>query len=187
MGRRLSEWLILASRWWVALAAVVVFALFVALVLPGQSGDSEVDAGSPDLSFYYSAGELYDMAEAYGPEGRQAYIRARFTFDVVWPLVYGSFLVTALSWLCGRAFGPGSNWRLLNLLPLAAVVFDFVENAMTSLVMARYPVRTPVVAELAGVATAVKWSMLGAAFAALLPVAAIAIWGRFRRETSPAD
>ncbi|MFN2219203.1 MAG: hypothetical protein ACK2UA_11400, partial [Anaerolineae bacterium] len=82
-----SDWLRRASTGWVALSALVVFFLFAALVLPGQSATAEQvagDAGSPDTSFYYSAKELYQMAQAYRAEGRSAYIRARFTFDLVW-------------------------------------------------------------------------------------------------------
>ena len=61
------------------------------------------ELGTPDTSLYYTAADLYRMAEGYGPQGRTAYIRARFTFDVAWPLVYLAFLVTALSWLINRA------------------------------------------------------------------------------------
>jgi len=77
------------------------------------------------------------MAESYGTEGRKAYVRARFTFDLVWPIVYAAFLTTTISWLYGRTSAPGSRWRLANLVPLAAALLDYGENACTSLVMLR--------------------------------------------------
>jgi hypothetical protein len=163
----------------VALVALIVFALFVAFVLPNQSAQGEAgeaDAGSPDLSLWYTPAELYRMAEAYGPEGRQAYIRARFSFDVAWPLVYGAFLVTAISWLYARAFRPGSLWRHANLIPVLGVLLDFVENVSTSLVMARYPNRTPGLAALAPVFTLSKWVFVGGSFALLLIGAVAALW-----------
>ncbi|NBD35726.1 MAG: hypothetical protein GVY30_06970, partial [Chloroflexi bacterium] len=98
MGKRISVWLRNISTGWIALAALAIFLLFTALVLPRQAAQSEAEtgeAGSPDTSLFYAPDELYRLAEAYGPSGRAAYIRARFTFDVIWPLVYTAFLSTA--------------------------------------------------------------------------------------------
>jgi len=100
------------STGWVALAALVIFLLFTALVLPQQATKAAQKTGSadsPDTSFFYAPDDLYRMAEAYGESGRQAYIRARFTFDLAWPLVYTLFLATAMSWALGRAFAPDSR------------------------------------------------------------------------------
>jgi hypothetical protein len=163
----------------VALAALGVFVLFMAFVLPQQASqavESAGDAGSPDTSLWYTPAELYRMAEAYGAVGRRAYVRARFTFDLVWPLVYGAFLVTAISWLSRRAFSEGSFGRLVNLVPALGVLLDFLENVATSLVMARYPQRTPVVDLLAPLFTLAKWLFVGGSFGLLVIVAAAGLW-----------
>ncbi len=183
MPVRCSEHLIRLSKGWLALAALVAFLVFTALVLPGQAaGSAERTGGArqPDMSLFYTSAELYGMAEAYGPDGRQAYIQARFTFDVVWPLVYGFFLVTAIGWLAGKAFQPGSPWRLLNLAPVLGVLFDYLENLATSLVLARYPAQTPVVDLLAGPLTLVKWLFVGGSFIVLVAVAIAAVARRAR-------
>ena len=73
MWKLFSGWLHRISNGWVVLAGVVVFILFTVLVLPGQSSRDDTvtgDVSSPDLSFYYSADDLYEMAEAYGEMGR---------------------------------------------------------------------------------------------------------------------
>lgn len=179
MCRRFSSWLYQVSTGWVALAALVVFVSFTALVLPGQAAQGEgeaADAGSPDVSLWYTPAELYRMAEAYGLEGRQAYIRARFTFDVAWPLVYGAFLITAISWLYARAFPPASAFRSANLAPALGVLLDFAENVSTSLVMARYPGRTPGIDALAPVFTLAKWAFVGGSFLLLAIGAGAALW-----------
>ena len=178
MCKRLSNWLGRVSTGWVTLSALVIFALFTALVLPGQSAKAPGDGSSPDLSLFYSAGDLYDMAESYGPEGRQAYVRARFTFDLVWPLVYTFFLVTAVSWVFRRAFAPESRWQRANLFPVLAALFDYLENVSTSLVMLRFPARTPIVDLLAPVFTFSKWAFLGASFVLLLAGVGVAVWER---------
>jgi hypothetical protein len=117
------------------------------------------------------------MAQAYGPEGRQAYIRARWTFDLVFPLVYTAFLVTTLSQLSRRNFPGDSRWQSANLVPVLAMFFDYLENSATSLVMARYPAMTPIIDILAPVFTLVKWTFVYASFGLLLMLILKMAWG----------
>ena len=164
---RLAERLALGVRGWMALAAVVVFALFTALVLPAQAEAGAfytVRYPAPDTSLWYSPGDLYAAAQAWGPDGRAAYVSARVTFDVVWPLVYGALLLTTLAWVWARATVSGSRWRRTALLPVLAVMLDYAENICTATAIARYPARTPVLAELAPMFTAAKWLTLSASF-----------------------
>lgn len=184
MLKRFSTRLQRVSTTPVALAALILFLLFTALVLPRQSRSAEAlggGAGSPDTAFFYSAGDLYRMAEAYGPQGRAAYVRARFTFDVIWPLVYTLFLVTAIGWTFARAFPPDSRWQRANLVPLLAALFDLLENVSTSLVMARYPAQTPVAAVLAPIVSAAKWVFVTGSFVLLVVGAVAAARRRIRR------
>jgi hypothetical protein len=187
MWKRISDWLGQVSTGWVALSALVIFLLFSVLVLPRQSataGEVAGDVGSPDMSLYYSAADLYRMAEAYGEEGRAAYVRARFTFDIVWPLVYTLFLVTAISWLFGMAFAPDSRWQRANLAPVLGALFDYLENLSTSLVMLRYPDQTAVVDMLAPVFTLSKWVLLSGSFVLLFIGVVAAVWQWRRKRTS---
>jgi hypothetical protein len=173
-----SQWLQRYSTGPVALTALLAFVAFSVIVLPRQSRSQGSAAGNPDLSLFYSRGELYRWAEAYGEQGRQEYVRARFTFDLGWPLVYTFFLVTAISWLCGKAFEPGSHWQLANLAPVLGMLFDFLENIATSLVMVRYPQPTPVLDSLAGVFTLLKWGFIAASFVLLLVTLGVVVWRR---------
>jgi hypothetical protein len=78
--KQISELLNRISNGWVALTALSIFLLFSALVLPKQSAQASAelgDIGSPDLSLLYSVDDLYQFAEAYGDQGRAAYIRTR--------------------------------------------------------------------------------------------------------------
>jgi hypothetical protein len=187
MWIRFSGWLYRISNGWVTLAGVVLFLLFTALVLPAQTAreDSQIgEIGSPDLSFYYSADDLYRLAEAYEAGGRTEYIQVRFTFDLVWPLVYTFFLATAISWVFARTFSEGSKWQLANLVPVMGMLFDYLENISTSLVMWRYPAKAPVVDWLAGVFTGLKWILISASFILLLIGTGIAIWEWIKRGRS---
>lgn len=183
MWKKLSDWLHRVSSGWVALVALVVFVLFTALVLPRQAASAEesaAEAGTPDLSFYYSPGDLYRMAEAYGEDGREAYIRVRFTFDLLWPVVYTFFLATAISWLYARGFSESSPWQRANLAPVLGMILDYLENISTSLVMLRYPQPTPVVTWLAPIFTSLKWVFVGGSFLLLVVGIVALLWGWIR-------
>ncbi len=184
---RISNWLYRISTGRVALAALGFFLFFTILVLPRQTASAELnnaDAGTPDLSFSYSSDELYRMAEAYGEQGRQAYLRARWTFDLLWPIVYTVFLCTAISWLFNLSLPPGSRWRIANLVPLIGMLFDYLENIFTSLVMLRYPQPCPLGAAPAPIVTPLKWIFVGGSFLLLAVgiVAALLRWVKTPRE-----
>ena len=171
MWKNISKWLLEVSKGWVAIVGLVIFVVFTGTVLPAQSAQAEANSGggdSPDMSFYYSPEDLYQMAEAYGETGRQEYIRVRFTFDLIWPIVYTLFLVTSISWLTGRGFARDSFWQRANLVPVWAMILDYLENISTSLVMFRFPSRTLGVDFLAPFFTSVKWLLVGGSFVLLI-------------------
>ncbi|NMO95049.1 hypothetical protein [Paenibacillus lemnae] len=166
--RAVSSWVYDKVNWKWTLAAVAIFICFMIFVLPQQAEKSEGATGSgesPDSSFVYTAEDLYRIADIYGEEGRKEYIQARFTFDIVWPLVYLFFLCTLLTSLY-RFLPERSRWRFIHLLPLGGWLFDLLENLGASLVMYRYPQPTPVVAQLTPVFTLLKWMMIYGSFAA---------------------
>jgi hypothetical protein len=120
------------------------------------------------MSLTYTVEDLYEMAESYGEEGRRYYIIMRFTFDLVFPLIYSVFLISVL----GRLYKTESleGWRgKIILLPFAGLLFDYLENISTSIVMWSYPDRMNFVGLLATIFTPVKWALISLAFLALLP------------------
>jgi hypothetical protein len=54
--------------------------------------------------------------------------------------------------------------------PLVGALFDYLENSAASLVMLRFPIKTPVVDLMAPVFTLLKWLFIGASFGLL-------VWG----------
>jgi len=181
MPRQISSILYRLSRGPVTLAAFILFLLFTSLVMPKQAAQAETysrDAGSPDMSFFYSADDLYRMADSYGEAGRAAYVRTRFTFDVIWPLVYLFFLGTALSWSLARALPEGNRWRMLNLFPVPGWLFDLLENISTSIVMLNYPRHTLALDSLTPIFTLIKWFFVGGGFIILFAALFLFLWKR---------
>ena len=106
----------------------------------------------------------------------RAYVEARFTFDLIWPIVYTIFLSTAISWVYRWAFVGDSPWQRANLAPVLGALFDYLENVSTSLVMIRYPSETNMVDVLAGVFTTVKWVFVSGSFVLLLVGVGVGLW-----------
>ena len=176
---RISEWLYKVSNTWVAISALIVFLLFSTLVLPRQTSQTEEysgDARSPDLSIFYTPDLLYEMAESYGEQGRNEYVNARFTFDLVWPLIYTFFLTTAISWVFARVFTQQYRILQANLLPIFAMLFDLLENISTSLVMVLYPDEVILIAWVAPIFTSTKWLLVASSILALIAGCAYGIW-----------
>lgn len=165
----LSIWLNKKITLPVFIVAALIFTGFMIFVLPAVSATTKEITGSslsPDTSFFYSVETLYQIAEEYGEAGREYYINSRFTFDVVWPVVYVFFLVSALS-LAFKKPIAGRYFYMFNLLPLFAIVFDFLENIMTAYVMFRYPLFS-LVAYGAPYFTLMKWLLIYLAFGLLI-------------------
>ncbi len=163
-----------------ATIALVIFILFTIIALPYFARQSLEQTGiskSPDTSFIYGRIDLYRMAELYGEEGRAYYIINRWTFDVVWPLIYGSFIVLGIAYYIGKNHPRLSK---MIILPLSAVLFDFLENTGASIVFCRYPTRTPIIDSLTPLFTFGKWLLLGFSFFALAALATEALYRRLK-------
>jgi hypothetical protein len=164
---KLSDWIRKKSTGRIVISTLVIMFLFTILILPQQARSSERETGSstsPDTAFYYSPVKLFQIAEIYGAAGRQAYIRARWTFDLIFPLVYISFLTTGISWAYNQIPSQKEPWQRLNLLPVFAGGFDYLENIATTWVMVRYPAHSSLAALLAAIFTPVKWTLISISF-----------------------
>ncbi|MCA9766841.1 MAG: hypothetical protein KC455_10540 [Carnobacterium sp.] len=157
-------------QWKWVIGASVVFLIFLVFVLPQVSTYSSEAIGqskSPDQSFLYSGSQLYELAESYGEAGRKTYILLRWTFDLVWPVVYTLFLVVWTIKL-GEYIPRNQRMSYLVFLPIIAAFFDLLENIGATIVMARYPLQSGISQTITPVATFIKWNMVLASFLLLL-------------------
>jgi hypothetical protein len=154
---------------WFGLLSTLIFVLFIIIVLPQQSNlaSSYGLKESIDTSWFYNAKELYRIAESYGISGRQFYIYQRWTFDLIWPFVYFSFIFS-LSALLYKSIGLSKINRWILSFIWLGIGFDFLENTMVTLVMLRYPALTWIIADFAGTATSLKWIFIGLGFLVLI-------------------
>ncbi|MDP2813404.1 MAG: hypothetical protein Q8S15_04445 [Erysipelotrichaceae bacterium] len=152
----------------IVLVSLLIFMSFMLFVLPQESAKSEAFGlkESIDTSFYYTSQDLYRTAENYGEDGRAFYIRQRFTFDLIWPIAYTQFILIASAYFYKKTkLLKASNVLYVSLI---AAGFDYLENIMTSTVLYRFPQTTPIIADMAGIMTLLKWSTLSLSFIILI-------------------
>lgn len=150
------EWVIVAS---------VVFVIFSIFILPKVDKYSKKMLGqskTPDTSFIYSSEDLYNMAENYGEIGRRVYIKLRWTFDVIWPIIYTSFLVLWTIKLSEYIIMDKFPSYLF-IIPIIGTTFDFLENIGATIVMYRYPSKSGLIGRITPLMTFLKWIILGGA------------------------
>lgn len=168
---------------WVMILTLSVMVLFMITVLPNQSASAKQSSGSlesPDTSFFYSPGDLLQMADDFGEEGREDYIHSRWTFDLIFPLVYISFLAVGISWFYQHQEKSPDWVGYTNLLPILAGAFDYTENIAASLFMAQYPDLIPGLPFFTSLISAIKWLLVGGSFLFyfILSLAALYQWIR---------
>jgi hypothetical protein len=169
MGK-ICDYIIEKSNKKILMISSIVFIFFMIVVLPKVSVYTEEVTGSsnsPDTSLIYNSDDLFKIASDYGEEGRDAYILLRFTFDLVWPIVYFMFLASLIGVMIKR-LQLKEKYRYLILLPVFGLVFDYLENITSVIVMYKYPTEMLFFANVAPYMTFLKWIFIGVSFISVL-------------------
>lgn len=113
--------------------------------------------GMLDMEIGYSPQEAYALFDALGEKGRAFYLRSLVPQDLVFPLVYSLFFMTAATFLFQGFFSEESPWQKLSVLTVAAGMFDYLENFCVLVMLLAYPQQLTVVAGLANIFTLAKF------------------------------
>lgn len=138
------------------LMSLLVFPYYTDRIVP-EHGPAVLD-----MRFGFSAEQAYDTLEAFGEEGRAYYLEMLLVADTLYPLIYGLFLIFLASFFLKRILKPGNQFRIVNLLAIDAVLFDFLENAGIAYLISQFPLRSDFVAGLASAFNILKWVMVSA-------------------------
>jgi hypothetical protein len=124
-----------------------------------------------DIRLTYSPGVVADLASRLGEQGRRLYALSELSVDLVYPLLYSSFLSVLMLLIIRRAFPTAFRWRRLTLLPFALLACDYAENTCLAILLLGFP-GTLALAPLAALFTAGKWILGGICIAVILLAAA---------------
>jgi hypothetical protein len=142
----------------VLILACVLFASFPFYFLPQHKVRTEsysADVGFVDLCFFPEPDKIYEIAEAYGKEGRSAAVTSWLTLDIIWPLVHSFFFLVCINFCIGYAHSKKGS--LLSLAALLPLVFDYGENMLGIFIMTAYPARMNALALGMSAANGLKW------------------------------
>ncbi len=146
----------------VLIISLLLFMSFILYFLPNHQTKSAKfmnDVGTLDLSFFSTPDKIYQIAEAYGEEGREKYILSKFTIDLAWPFVFTLLYLVFINLSLGYVHGAkGAN---LSAFALATLSFDYIENILAAVVMAAYPVKFDFLTWVLTFTTCFKWTSMG--------------------------
>jgi len=161
----------------------VIFLLFTALVLPFISSYTTNIIGvaeSPDTSFNFSLIHLYNIVDSYGKDGRIFYVTMRWTFDIVWPIVYTVFLLSSIAYF-SKEIKHKHSIKLL-YLPLLAVLFDLLENINATIIMLLYPSKIDVFGYFLFASSVLKWITISISFVIVIVLIIGLFIKRFKKQ-----
>ena len=140
------------------IVTTIIFGLFITLILPYFSNLTARITNStfsPDTGFFYSPDTFYANMELYGKEGRNFYVLMRWTFDIVWPVVYTSFFLSVLLFFT-NIYQSKTKQKIL-YMPILAVGFDFIENILATINVSIYPSKSTVAIIFMQISSTLKW------------------------------
>ncbi|GAA4450847.1 hypothetical protein GCM10023189_12100 [Nibrella saemangeumensis] len=160
MTRTLSAFFYRIASWKTLLVAIPFYMVFPAYFLKTIEENLNAYAGKAigpvDLLIANTdPDKILEMVAMYGPEGRPYYAFGVLTADVAYPVIYTFLLGVALSLLFrSRTYTP---FYWVNLIPVAAMLFDLLENACIVTLLNTYPDASRSVAILCMVFSNLKW------------------------------
>jgi hypothetical protein len=184
MLKTLARRLVHAASWRRLGLLIPVYAVFIGTLttLENRIKRGSGGLGVPDLIFGFSADDLHARLDAFGPEGRRLYAYAELV-DLVYPLVYAVTFATVLALAVKRLFGEESRAALVTLLPFAALVADYVENAGIFATLSAWPARAGAAESIASMGNHLKWALAGPAVVLMgIGLAATAIAALFAKR-----
>lgn len=113
-----------------------------------------------ETKFFYTPGDLLEMAEEYGAAGRSLYIKISLSLDLLVPLLGANFM-TALTLYLSKKPDVSPKWRKpLFALGIAMCVSDWIENLFMISILKTYPKQYLWLAVMGRVMTSTKYLMM---------------------------
>ncbi|HYG09411.1 MAG TPA: hypothetical protein VD835_05515 [Pyrinomonadaceae bacterium] len=104
----------------------------------GEKYPGETVYFSTDQKPFYSPTALFGMLDKYSDEDRRAHIRFIY-LDLIYPLIYSVTAAILLAFLLPVLLpARQAKFPYLSLLPIAAAVFDYLENLSMLWILRRY-------------------------------------------------
>ena len=176
MIAKLSDFMARMAKPWLILVSFLVMGAMLGYFLPGAQARLEASGGGPiDLLMFPTPAAVLAGVAAFTDEGRAFYLLVEITYDLVYPIAYTLFYGLSLTVLLNLITAPNSHVRRLNLLPVAAFVFDLLENVGIISLLMSFPAQSAALAGFVSVVNSAKWMFaFGSIFVLFV---ALVFWG----------
>lgn len=87
----------------------------------------------------YSAEYARNLLDTLGQEGRAAYLFRQIPIDMIYPFLFAIAYSLLLALVFKKGFSPESGMHALCLVPIAAGLFDYLENIGIIAMLSIYP------------------------------------------------
>lgn len=88
----------------------------------------------------YSHGYVFQLLEALGVDGRDAYLTKQIPVDMIYPGLFGVTYALVFRYFMKKAGKASSRWNAISYLPLIAGVCDYIENFFFVNMITSYPI-----------------------------------------------
>lgn len=105
----------------------------------------------------YTSEDVYSIFDVIGEQGRKYYLLVESIIDLVYPLTYMILYGLLLSFLLSLVTSSKSNLWKLNVLPLLAGTFDYLENINIINLLLKYPKQLPTLVWISSTCSILKW------------------------------
>ncbi|MCS5623297.1 MAG: hypothetical protein NZ735_05005 [Candidatus Marinimicrobia bacterium] len=152
--------------------AIIVYFIMVLYTIPQVSeyapGINLFDLSLTGYSFEYAV----KLLDTLGSEGRELYLYRQLPLDFIYPGLFAVSCSLLLSWLFQKTHETNSRLFYFCYIPVAAGLFDYLENIFIASILTSYPNVSEVSIFLASSMTIAK-SVLTTAFFVLLIIGVI--------------
>ena len=147
-------------------SSIIFFVLAMIFLLPYMSSLGEELPASIDTNFFYSMYELKNLILLFNDSHIETYINIRWSYDVIWPVIYTFFFV-----MMNIRLNIIRKKKLINLFTIIALlpfIFDIMENILITLILSFKNARINLIFLLASFSSALKWLSIAIVFIILL-------------------
>ena len=152
--------------------AIIVYFIMLLYTIP------QVSAYAPGINLFdlsltgYSFEYAIKLLDTLGSDGRELYLYRQLPLDFIYPGLFAVSCSLLLSWLFLKTQQTNSKLFYFCYIPVAAGLFDYLENIFIVNILTSYPNVSEVSISLASAMTIVK-SVLTTAFFVLLIIGVI--------------
>jgi hypothetical protein len=176
--RKFYKW---AEKGWLILTLAAGLVVYLAVTLPILQAAPGGDIEALDAQIFYTPEKAFSTVASYGMS-KQLWTFLYLTWDIITPILYTLTFSLSLSWLFQRSFKPKSNFKILNVIPVGAGIFDIIENISIVALFIVYPSQPIIVAWVGAFSTLFKVSFMGVSVLLILIGLVLAAVNKFKKN-----